>query len=103
MTNSRLLAILLSLASLCSCQSTTTENNRPVREVSAAVAARRAIDYSYLLDDRKLADEERQALDAGRLKELSPAQMRDLEDAYDSKRRQRRGEWLEARARFSQK
>ena len=102
MTNSRLFAILLSLACLCSCQST-TKNNRTAQPVSAAHSARRAVDHEYLLDDRKLADEKRAALHAARLKELSPAELRDLEDAYESRRQERRAQWLEARARHDQK
>lgn len=102
MTNSRLIAILF-LACLCSCQSTTTEANRAAPPVDAAHTPRRAVDYEFLLDDRKLADEKRVALDAARLKELSPAQLRDLEDSYESRRLQRRAAWLEARARYDQK
>jgi len=95
--NIRLSIILLALACLCSCQSASP------RPANPSPSRHSGIDYVYLLTLRKLDGEEMHALEDGRLKELSPAQMRAVEDSFESRRKKLSGEWLEARARNTRK
>lgn len=99
-------SILLAFACLCGCQSTSTgpdspRTTQPAR-TEASGSGHRGIDRAYLLAIANLQEEKKQALEDGRLKELSPAQMRELEDSFERRRQQLRGEWQEARARHAQ-
>ncbi len=103
--NIRPSTILLALACLCSCQSTTTATDGPgsTQPAKAASSGHAGIDRAYLLTVHKLDEEKQQALQDARQKELSPAQMRALEDSFESRRQRIRGAWLEARARHTRK
>ncbi len=100
----RLSTILLALACLCGCQSTSTgSSSLQARQPARAEASgHRSIDRAYLLAVAKLDEEKKQALEDSRLKELSPAQMRQVEDSFESRRQQLRAQWQEARARHTQ-
>jgi hypothetical protein len=100
-----LLTILLAAAFLCSCQSTTSGPDRPRAKppATAASSSHAGLDRAYLLTLRNLDEEEKQALEDGRLKELSPAQMRELQDSFESRRRTLKAQWQEASARNAQK
>ena len=73
------------------------------RQANPSASRHSDLDYAYLLTLRKLEIEEMHALEDGRLKELSPAQMRAVEDSFESRRQKVSGAWLEARARKTQK
>lgn len=88
--------MLLALACLWGCQSTPTGSDSNPGEVT--YGGPRAIDHAYLMDLHKLDEERQQALQDGLLKELSPAEMRELQDSFESRRKQLRAQWQEARA-----
>ena len=93
--------LLLVLACLCSCHSTTTATDGPgsTQPARAASSGHAGIDRAYLLTLHKLGEEKKQALQDARLKELSPAQMRALEDSFESRRRRITAAWRKAGAR----
>lgn len=101
----RLSTLLLVLAVSClgSCRSAPHRAATAAGQPATAASSRqRGIDLSYLLAIEQLKAEKQQALQDSRLKELSPAEMRQLEDAFESRLQTLRGEWQEARVRLAQ-
>ncbi len=104
----RLSALLLALALLPACSSTSTNGAGPDASGTTATSrmpikprsGRDAVDREYLMVLDQIDREHRQAKEDARLKELGPAELVELEASFEAKRARAKADWQKARARF---